>query len=181
MGRVYGPELMENVMLHGAEKGFRHLLFGGKEGVATDVCTKFQTMDSRINIIAAPAPPFRPLLCSEELELLELIQCYQPHFLWVGLSTPKQERFMAGFIAKYGARLQNRDHGLLMIGVGAAFDFHAGRLKQAPRWMQMHGLEWFYRLIKEPRRLWRRYLIGNPRFVWLLLRQLVSGKLGRAG
>ena len=103
-------------------------------------------------------PPFRPLNAEEEEELKKLIRDARPDMMWVGLSTPKQERFMAEHL--------DRLEVTLMAGVGAAFDFHAGRLRQAPRWMRRSGLEWLFRLGCEPRRLWKRYLKNNPLFVF---------------
>jgi N-acetylglucosaminyldiphosphoundecaprenol N-acetyl-beta-D-mannosaminyltransferase len=108
-------------------------------------------------------PPFRPLTPEEDQAAVESINLVNPDIVWVGLSTPKQERWMASHRDKINAPV--------LIGVGAAFDFHAGVKKQAPRWMQRSGLEWLYRLISEPRRLWKRYLINNPWFLWMILLQ----------
>src|SRR5690606_17097543 len=119
-----------------------------------------------IRIVGTYTPPFRPLNASEESELIERVKALQPDIVWVGLSTPKQEKFMA----HYSSRLD----ATLMFGVGAAFDFHAGRIRQAPRWMQRSGLEWFFRLCCEPRRLWRRYFRNNPLFVWKMFGQLTG-------
>jgi N-acetylglucosaminyldiphosphoundecaprenol N-acetyl-beta-D-mannosaminyltransferase len=108
------------------------------------------------------APPFRPLTPVEDDEIVARINAARPDLVWVGLSTPKQERWMATHVGRIDAAA--------LLGVGAAFDINAGLLPQAPRWMQQHGLEWFYRLIREPRRLWRRYLSNNPRFVFAIIR-----------
>jgi N-acetylglucosaminyldiphosphoundecaprenol N-acetyl-beta-D-mannosaminyltransferase len=113
-------------------------------------------------------PPFRALNAEEELKLREQVATAQPDILWVGLSTPKQEKFMAEFLSKLDATL--------MIGVGAAFDFHSGRVKQAPHWMQRSGLEWLYRLCSEPRRLAKRYFKNNPLFVLKYFCQLTGLK-----
>jgi N-acetylglucosaminyldiphosphoundecaprenol N-acetyl-beta-D-mannosaminyltransferase len=102
----------------------------------------------------------------EETALAADIARLQPDIIWVGLSTPKQERWMAAHAGKLDCKV--------MIGVGAAFDFHAGLLRQAPSWMQKSGLEWFFRLCVEPRRLWRRYLYNNPRFIWKMTGQLLG-------
>ena len=114
------------------------------------------------------AEAWRPLNPEEEKALVEQVKQARPDILWVGLSTPKQEKFMAEYLPK----LQTT----LMVGVGAAFDIHSGRLKQAPGWMQRSGLEWFYRLCQEPRRLWRRYLTNNPRFLFWAVCQLLRLK-----
>ena len=116
-----------------------------------------------IRIVGTYTPPFRPLTGEEERLLVAQVAAVRPDFFWVGLSTPKQERFMAAMGPKLPAKV--------LIGVGAAFDFHAGRVKQAPGWIQRSGFEWLYRLVQEPRRLWRRYLRNNPLFVWKLLGQ----------
>jgi N-acetylglucosaminyldiphosphoundecaprenol N-acetyl-beta-D-mannosaminyltransferase len=113
-------------------------------------------------------PPFRALNALEEKELQDRIRVLHPDIMWVGLSTPKQEKFMAEYLPKLDVTL--------MAGVGAAFDFHSGRVRQAPRWMQRGGLEWFYRLCCEPRRLAKRYLRNNPLFVLKFLGQLLGLK-----
>jgi len=110
-----------------------------------------------IQIVGTFTPPFRPLNAEEERALIAQVGQTKPDLFWVGLSTPKQERFMAEFLPKLETTL--------MIGVGAAFDFHAGKVKQAPRWIQRSGLEWAYRVWQEPRRLWKRYARNNPLFV----------------
>ena len=117
-----------------------------------------------LQVVGCYTPPFRPLTSNEIVVLQEQIRESQPDIVWVGLSTPKQEKFMAEYLRQLDTTL--------MIGVGAAFDFHAGRVKQAPRWVQRSGLEWFYRMCAEPRRLAGRYLRNNPRFLWKILGQL---------
>jgi N-acetylglucosaminyldiphosphoundecaprenol N-acetyl-beta-D-mannosaminyltransferase len=116
-----------------------------------------------VTICGAWSPPFRPLNATEEADLQRAVREARPDIIWVGLGTPKQERFMAEHLARLDTTL--------MFGVGAAFDFHAGRVSQAPWWMQRSGLEWFYRLCSEPRRLGRRYLVNNPLFLWRMLGQ----------
>jgi N-acetylglucosaminyldiphosphoundecaprenol N-acetyl-beta-D-mannosaminyltransferase len=113
-------------------------------------------------------PPFRPLNRDEEADLVRQTELFRPDIFWVGLSTPKQERFMAAYLDKLAVRI--------MIGVGAAFDMHSGRVRQAPYWMQRSGLEWFFRLTQEPRRLWKRYLINNPLFAARILAQFTGIK-----
>ena len=121
-----------------------------------------------MEIAGTYTPPFRPFKAEEEKQFAEIIRAAKPDILWVGLSTPKQEKFMAEFLSKLDVTL--------MIGVGAAFDFHSGRVKQAPPWMQRSGLEWFYRLCQEPRRLAKRYVKNNPLFALKIAGQLCGLK-----
>jgi len=166
MRRVYGPDLMLDVCAWSETSGCRHFFYGGAPGVATLLAEKLQARFPRLVVAGCYTPPFRPLNAQEEADLQAQIREARPDILWVGLSTPKQERFMAQYLAKLDVTL--------MVGVGAAFDFHAGRISQAPRWMQRSGLEWFYRLCCEPRRLWKRYLRNNPLFVLGVLGQLTG-------
>ena len=157
MARVYGPDLMNLVCEFTRGKGYSHFLFGGAEGVAVELKQRLEGKFPGLRIVGTYTPPFRALEPAEEAEFVRSIAELRPDIIWVGLSTPKQERFMA----RYWERLDTT----LMFGVGAAFDFHAGRVRQAPPWMQRGGLEWLFRLGCEPRRLWRRYLRNNPRFL----------------
>jgi len=161
--RVYGPDLMLEIFRATQHTAHRHFFYGGAPGVAEDLKAKLEARFPGVTIAGTYCPPFRPLNPSEEAELAQLVRDRQPDIIWVGLSTPKQERFMAEYLPKLETTV--------MFGVGAAFDFHAGRVSQAPRWMQRAGLEWFYRLCREPRRLGRRYLTNNPLFVWRLVMQ----------
>ncbi len=178
MNRVYGPDLMLKVFERGEQKNLRHYFFGGNEGVAELLKEKLRERFPSAQIVGTHTPPFRPLTEGEEIELVEELNQQKPHCLWVGLSTPKQERFMAGFLERYGTQKNNElprlTAPLIMFGVGAAFDFHAGLVPQAPPWMQRAGLEWFYRLQKEPRRLWKRYLKNNPLFLARAALQLIG-------
>jgi len=158
MSRVYGPELMEHVFAWSQKSGATHFFFGGNTGVAEELRTRLEKRYSGLRIVGTYTPPFRPLNATEEAALREQVAAVKPDFFWVGLSTPKQERFMATYLP----RLETR----IMLGVGAAFDFHAGRVAQAPRWIQRSGFEWLYRTVREPRRLWKRYATNNPRFAW---------------
>ncbi len=162
MQRVYGPDLMLRLFERGQQEGLRHYLFGGGEGVAPLLAEKLQNRFPQAEIVGIHTPPFRPLDDREQQQLVEELNAAQPHCFWVGLSTPKQERFMAQFLQRHAESLPAP---LLMLGVGAAFDFHAGLVRQAPPWMQQSGLEWLFRLQQEPRRLWRRYLTNNPLFL----------------
>lgn len=167
MQRVYGPDLMERVFAWSQNMPVTHFLFGGNEGVAEHLKHCLEQRFPGVQIVGWETPPFRPLNESEEAALIRKVQELKPDFFWVGLSTPKQEKFMAQYLDRLDARI--------FLGVGAAFDFHTGRVAQAPRWIQRSGLEWFYRLCREPRRLWRRYLTNNPRFLWRIAGQL-SGR-----
>ena len=157
MSRVYGPDLMLDVCAWSETSGAKHFFYGGADGVAEQLAKKLQEKFPKLQVTGTYTPPFRALNEAEVKSLSAQIADGQPDILWVGLSTPKQEKFMAEFLPKLDATL--------MLGVGAAFDFHTGRVSQAPRWMQRSGLEWLYRLGSEPRRLWRRYLRNNPLFM----------------
>jgi N-acetylglucosaminyldiphosphoundecaprenol N-acetyl-beta-D-mannosaminyltransferase len=165
-GRVYGPELLDRFCTATAKRGVRHFFYGGTESVLRTLAARISELHPGINIVGTHAPPFRPLSVDEEDQLAELIND-RVDVLWVGLGCPKQEKWMHAH--------RNLRVGV-MIGVGAAFDFHAGRIPQAPLWMQRRGLEWLFRLVQEPRRLWRRYLILNPLFVVLTLLQRLGLK-----
>ncbi len=154
--RVYGPELMETFFSATGSR-YSHYFYGGAEGVADLLATKMQRRYG-IRIAGTWSPPYRSLTADEERQVAGKIQAAAPDVLWVGLSTPKQEKWMWAF--------HDRVEVPVMVGVGAAFDFHTGRVRQAPIWMREHGLEWFFRLVSEPRRLWRRYLIYGSQFVW---------------
>lgn len=174
--RVYGPDLMLEVFRRSAEGSESHYLFGGGEGVAECLAQKLRQRFPAVRIAGINSPPFRPLTAQEEDELAADLRAKRPHFFWVGLSTPKQERFMHGFLAKYPDLTKGWDHGLVMFGVGAAFDFHAGLVRQAPGWMQRSGLEWFFRLAVEPRRLWKRYAVIVPGFIGRIVPQMTGRK-----
>lgn len=162
MDRVYGPDLMLEVLRAGVGKGRTHFLFGGAPRVADDLKRSLEAKVPGVRIVGAYCPPFRPLNATEESDLIQQVAAAKPDAIWVGLSTPKQERFMRDYLAKLDTTL--------MFGVGAAFDFHAGRVRQAPPWMQRAGLEWLFRVCCEPRRLAKRYLRNNPLFVWRLVK-----------
>jgi N-acetylglucosaminyldiphosphoundecaprenol N-acetyl-beta-D-mannosaminyltransferase len=164
MTRVYGPDYMLGVCERSVTKGYRHFLYGGRKGVADALRDELVKRFPGLQIVGTYTPPFRPLHAAEEAELYEQLEYLKPHILWCGLSTPKQERFMDSY--------SNRLPVPLMVGVGAAFDLLSGNLAEAPDWMKKSGLQWLYRLWREPRRLWRRYLINNPRFIWLTSLQL---------
>lgn len=155
--RVYGPDLMLAACDAGRARGLRHYFFGGAPGVACALADKLRARFPGLEVAGAFTPPFRPLTPGEFARLRDDIARTQADVVWIGLGTPKQEKFMAAHALELEAGL--------LVGVGAAFDFHSGRVRQAPRWMQRSGLEWLFRLASEPRRLGARYLINNPRFV----------------
>lgn len=163
MKQVRGPDLMLRVCKDSVKLGTRHFLYGGKPGVANLLRHVLELRYPGINIVGTYSPPFRALTPQEELWLQHHIEELQPDVLWCGISTPKQERFMAQYINVLPVQL--------MIGVGAAFDLNAGLLKDSPLWVQKSGLQWAHRLLQEPRRLWRRYLLNIPHFLVLYLSQ----------
>jgi len=164
--RVYGPDLMLALCERSAAKGYRHFFYGGAEGVPEQLASVLQKRFPGLQVAGTFSPPFRPFTPEEDEQIIQMINEAAPDIVWVGLSTPKQERWMAEHVGRLVAPV--------LIGVGAAFDFHTGRKPQAPRWMQRAGLEWLFRLLTEPRRLWRRYLINNPLFVALVVLQALG-------
>jgi N-acetylglucosaminyldiphosphoundecaprenol N-acetyl-beta-D-mannosaminyltransferase len=167
--RVYGPDLVLNLCDHSRAIGFTHFFFGGKPGVADDLARVLQTRFPGLRVAGTFSPPFGPLGREERDALAKKISETRPDFFWVGLSTPKQEFFMAEYISIL-------PEAKIFIGVGAAFDLLTGRIRQAPRWMQGLGLEWLFRLTQEPRRLCKRYLINNPLFILRAARQLLGSR-----
>ena len=166
VARVCGTDLMLVLCERSAAKGYRHYFYGGKEGVPDLLKTRLQSRFPGLNVVGTHSPPFRRLTEAEDDRIVETINAAEPDIVWVGLSTPKQERWMAAHVDRLDAPV--------LIGVGAAFDFHAGLLKRAPRWVQHSGLEWLFRLLSEPRRLWRRYFKIVPLFIVKILGQMVG-------
>lgn len=166
--RVYGPDLLLAVCEAGRATGLRHYFYGGAPGVADELVRRLTVRFPGLAVAGVESPPYRPLTVEEFSALQARIATAEADVVWVGLGTPKQDRFMADAWSQL-------DAGVL-IGVGAAFDFHSGRLRQAPRWMQRSGLEWLFRLGQEPRRLAYRYLVYNPLFVLRVLVQLAGWK-----
>jgi len=163
--RVYGPELMLRYSDRCAERGHRVWLYGGHtQASLIELALRMRRRHPGIKIVGGYSPPFRALTEREEDTILRQIEDARPDVLWVGIGVPKQEKWMA--------RVRDRVEVPVMCGVGAAFDFHAGRISQAPPWMQERGLEWTYRIAQEPRRLLPRYIYYNPRFMIALARQL---------
>jgi len=161
--RVYGPDLMLAVCELSQIKRYRHFFYGGAPGVPEKLTKNLIDRFPNMTIVGSYSPPFRSPSEEEDEQIVSLINQSKPDIVWVGLSTPKQERWMAEHISRLKPSV--------LIGVGAAFDFHAGLKKQAPRWIQKIGMEWFFRLLSEPRRLWKRYLVNNPLFLLLIIRQ----------
>jgi N-acetylglucosaminyldiphosphoundecaprenol N-acetyl-beta-D-mannosaminyltransferase len=163
MDRVYGPDLMLRLCDRSPFRGYRHYLYGGGEGVPERLGARLSKRFPGLDIVGSYSPPFRPLTPEEDDEVVRRLNAARPDIIWVGLGTPKQERWMEAH--------RSRLRAPVLIGVGAAFDFHSGLKRQAPRWMQRGGLEWLFRLASEPRRLWRRYLVNNTWFIALVLAQ----------
>ena len=162
--RVYGPELMRRYCTRSLEHGHRVWLYGGRDqGALVQLALNLRRKHPGIRIVGGYSPPFRALTEDEESAIADQINAAQPDVLWVGIGVPKQEKWMV--------RTRERVDVPVMCAVGAAFDFHAGRVSQAPHWMQERGLEWTYRIAQEPRRLLPRYLYTNPRFMLGLARQ----------
>ena len=168
MNRVYGPDLMLEICKMSVPEGYTHFLYGGKPGVAEKLRLKLNSIAHGIKVVGTYTPPFRPLNENEEKELIGLVARLKPDIFWVGISAPKQERFMAEYIHKLNTKL--------MLGVGAAFDFHTEQIRDAPNWIKNLGLQWLHRLFQEPSRLWKRYLINNPIFLFKILIQLIGLK-----
>ena len=171
--RVYGPDLLLAVCGRSSQENHRHFFYGGAEGVPELLAESLRKRFPDLKVAGTYSPPYRSLLPEEDAAIIERIDHSRADIVWVGLSTPKQERWMAAHVGRVRAPV--------LIGVGAAFDFHAGLKSQAPGWMQRIGLEWLFRLIQEPRRLGPRYLINNPRFVALLLAEQLGLRRGTAG
>jgi N-acetylglucosaminyldiphosphoundecaprenol N-acetyl-beta-D-mannosaminyltransferase len=165
--RVYGPDLVLNLCEHSLSAGFSHFFCGGKPGVAEDLADTLQKRFPGLTVAGTFCPPFRPLDSQEQNALASKVRETQPDFFWVGISTPKQERFMAEYLSIL-------PEAKIFIGVGAAFDLLTGRIRQAPRWVQRSGLEWLFRLSQEPRRLAKRYLVNNPLFILRAAAQLLG-------
>ena len=164
--RVCGPDLMEAFLAHGATRGHRHYFYGGSPKVVEDLVTRMKERHPGLNIVGYKSPAYRPLTEEEDAADVAEINATKPDYVWIGLGMPKQEKWMVAHLGKI--------HATALLGVGAAFDFHAGAKPRAPRWMQKTGLEWIYRLSSEPRRLAHRYLIDNSLFLAHAFRQITG-------
>jgi N-acetylglucosaminyldiphosphoundecaprenol N-acetyl-beta-D-mannosaminyltransferase len=164
--RVCGPDLLPAACSYGLSHGWRHYFYGGAPGVAEAVAKNLTKNFLGLIIAGTQCPPFRPLTREEDELACAAIRAAHPHLVWVGLGTPKQEVWMAAHRGKCG--------GAILLGVGAAFDIYAGLTPRAPEWAQKCGLEWSYRLVRDPIRLWRRYLVFAPLFVLLAIREIIT-------
>jgi N-acetylglucosaminyldiphosphoundecaprenol N-acetyl-beta-D-mannosaminyltransferase len=164
MERVAGPDLMLEVMARPEFRQRTHFLCGGKEGVAAELREELLRRFPWIKIVGIHTPAFGPIDAAHEQEMVSKINSAHPDVVWVGISTPKQERFMARYLPQLETRL--------MFGVGAAFDFHTGRIADCPEWIKRCGLQWLDRLIQDPKHLWKRYLRNNPAFLYEIALQL---------
>lgn len=165
--KVSGPDLMSEIFRLSEEKDYRHFFYGSTKQTLDLLKKNLMKKYPALQIAGMYAPPFRQLTKEEDEEIIEEINRTKPDFVWVGLGAPKQEIWMAEHKNKILA---------VMIGVGAGFDFHAGTVKRAPMWMQRCGLEWFYRLLQDPKRLWKRYVVTNSKFIWYMLLRLFLQK-----
>lgn len=170
MQRVTGPDLMLEIFRRKEFAHVTHFFYGGREGIADELRDKLTAQFPSTQIVGTYTPPFRDLSSSEASALIETIATLKPDIIWVGISTPKQEIFMARYLPLLDAKL--------MFGVGAAFDFHTGQIRDCSDWIKRAGLQWLHRLLQDPRRLWKRYLRNNPAFVWRITLQLL--KSGRS-
>lgn len=159
--RVTGPDLMQQLLRTRGGRPYRHYFYGSTPETLDLLRQKIQRQYPDAVIAGMESPPFRPLTPEEDAAAVARINDARPDFVWVGLGAPKQEQWMAAHRGRVQA---------LMIGVGAAFDYEAGNIRRAPAWMQRCSLEWLYRLLQDPRRLFKRYLVTNTRFLWWVLR-----------
>jgi N-acetylglucosaminyldiphosphoundecaprenol N-acetyl-beta-D-mannosaminyltransferase len=164
--RVCGPDLLPAACAYGLPHGWRHYFYGGAPGVAEALVENLTKMFPGLIVAGTQCPPFRPLTPEENERACAAIRAAQPHLVWVGLGTPKQEIWMAVHRRECG--------GAILLGVGAAFNIYAGLTPRAPKWAQKYGLEWSYRLLHDPARLWKRYLVLAPMFALLAICELIS-------
>lgn len=161
--RVTGPDLMEEMFKRGQEgNGLRHYFYGGRQDTLDTLKEILQKKYPKLQIAEMYSPPFRKLTKEEKQADIERINASNADIIWIGLGAPKQENWMY----EHKGKLQG-----VCIGVGAGFDYHAGKLKRAPMWVQKISMEWFVRLMQEPRRLWKRYLVTNAKFIWYTWRE----------
>ena len=168
MERCYGPDFFKNIIIESKNKNVNHFFCGGKEGVAEELKRVCEEKYGNKNIVGIYSPPFREIIDIELAELAQHINSLDTNIVWIGLSTPKQEIF--------ASRLSKFTNVNFICTVGAAFDFHTDKVKQAPAWVQKIGMEWFFRLMIEPKRLWKRYFEIVPLFIWYNLLELIRGE-----
>ena len=166
--RCAAPDIMPHIFAESVKRGKTHYFYGGKDN---EVLEKLRNNLERdypgIKIVGMYSPPFRPLTNEEDKKLCEEVNSLKPDFLWVGIGAPKQEIWMRAH--------QKKIKGTVMLGVGAGFNFFAGTLDKAPEWMEKASLEWLYRLIKEPKRLWRRYVLGGIKWIYYRAEAKIKG------
>lgn len=170
MTRTYGPDSMLAIIDRGREHGYTHYFYGGAPGVPELLRDSLEERYPGIEVVGMYSPPYRELTPEEDEAVVRRINEANPDFVWIGLGSPKQDRWVADH--------RDRLNAAAILAVGAAFDYNAGLLRKAPRWMQRSGLQWLFRLVTEPRRLWKRYTVSNARFLWLLTLDSAKG-LGR--
>jgi N-acetylglucosaminyldiphosphoundecaprenol N-acetyl-beta-D-mannosaminyltransferase len=166
MQRCYGPDFFKEMILKTANKSINHFFCGGNEGVANELKKVCEEKFGNNNIVGVYCPPFREMSNDEIKELAQRINSLNTNIVWIGISTPKQEIF--------ASRLSKYTKVNFLCTVGAAFDFHIGKVEQAPKWVQKIGMEWFFRLTKEPKRLWKRYFEIVPLFLWYNFLEMVN-------
>jgi N-acetylglucosaminyldiphosphoundecaprenol N-acetyl-beta-D-mannosaminyltransferase len=170
-GRIAGPDLMLKLCDHGREQNYRHYFYGGAEGVADKLAERLSKKYPGLKVAGKYCPPFRELSEQEDSDIVEMINDTKPDVLWVGLGAPKQEKWMYDHL--------DRIKAAAMIGVGAAFDFHSGNVARAPGWTHACGMEWFHRLVVDPKRMWRRYIVNSPLFLLKVMAQKISMLSGK--
>ena len=168
--RVYGPDLMLELCARSGATGHRHYFYGGGPGVAVELVSRLSTQFPDLNVAGMHTPPMLPIGALESQETIDEINASGADVVWVGLGNPKQEWWVVNHRTLLNAPV--------LIAVGAAFDFHSGRVRQAPKWMQRSGMEWLFRLSQDPRRLWRRYLIGNAQFLLAISKPVLRAMIG---
>lgn len=165
--RVTGPDLMKEIFEVSEKKGYKHYFYGSTNETLDKLMKELELEYPKLNVVGYHSPPFRPLSEEEDSEIISQINNINPDFIWVGLGAPKQEIWMSDHAGKINS---------LMIGVGAGFDYFAKNIKRAPRWMQKFSLEWMYRLMQDPKRLWKRYLVYNTKFIILVIKEHIKKK-----
>lgn len=164
MRRTTGPDFMDEIFKISVDRGYKHFFYGSTQNTIDALANSLKEKYEGINIVGMYSPPFRDITEEEDKEIITMINKADPDFVWVGLGAPKQEKWMYNH--------QDKIKGL-MVGVGAGFDYFAGNIKRAPMWMQKNNLEWFYRLVQEPKRLFNKYLITNTKFI---IRAVIGGR-----
>jgi N-acetylglucosaminyldiphosphoundecaprenol N-acetyl-beta-D-mannosaminyltransferase len=164
MDRIFGPDFMAGMCRLSAERGYRNFLYGGQPGVAELLRDNLQAKLPGLRVTGTYTPPFSNLTPEQERDMVARVRESKPQILWVGLGTPKQERFMAQYL--------HRLEVPLLVGVGAAFDYQTGRIRDCSAWVKRAGLQWAHRAMQDPARLWKRYLRNNPIFLWHIASQI---------